>query len=388
MNMLKIRKIISTVVLGVVMFTFVGCSAKTNTAPKSDSKGVKEESTVKNKDNKIKYATKFNVEYLDNDVKVVTDGADKKLLLVPKGGKKPEGYDNIPVINTPINNVLLCSSMQTSLIRPLDVFNSVGAVTTYDVDKGHIDEINDRMKSGSITYVGKNTALDYELIKSKKPEVAFIISTDVAKLGTKFEELGIPYVVESSSLENHPLGRMEWIKFMSLFYNKEAEADKHLEKAEDTVKRVSEKVKGKDKPVVTAGVIHDGKFSVRVGGSYQSKMYDIAGGDYTFKDFEINKTGAASITNEEFYAKSSNADIYVFEGMGKTRPETISEFVKQAPIIENMKSIKSGELWSSQPWWSQSVDKLDEIIEDLAAIFYPEEFKGHEVRHYFKVANR
>ncbi|MEW9094780.1 MAG: ABC transporter substrate-binding protein [Clostridiaceae bacterium] len=386
MNLSKMKKILTALILGMIMIAFVGCSTKTNTEPSPDSKGTKEESTLKNKDDKIKYATKFNVEYLDDNVKLVTDGADRKLLLVPKGEKKPEGYDDIQVINTPIDNVLLCSSIHTSLIRPLDVFDTVGCVTTYDIDKGHIDEINHRMKSGLITYVGKNTALDFELIKSKKPEVAFVIAGDVPRIGTKLEELGIPYIVEASSLENHPLGRMEWIKFISLFYNKEAEADKHLEKAEETVKKVSEKTKEKDKPIVTAGVIHDGKFSVRLGGSYQAKMYDIAGGDYTFKDFESNKSGASSITFEEFYAKSTNADIYVFEGMGKTRPETIKDFVSQAPIIENMKSIKNGELWSSQPWWSQSVDKLDEIIEDLAAIFYPEEFKGHKVRHYFKVA--
>ncbi|MBU5484555.1 ABC transporter substrate-binding protein [Clostridium sp. MSJ-11] len=388
MNLSKMKKILTALILGMTMVAFVGCSTKTNTDPSPDSKEIKEESTLENKDSKIKYATKFNVEYLDNNVKLVIDGADRKLLLVPKGEKKPEGYDDIQVINTPIDNVLLCSSMQTSLIRPLNVFDTIGAVTTYDIDKGHIDEVNDRMKSGAITYVGRNTALDYELIKSKKPEVAFIIASDVAKLGAKFDELEIPYVVEASAAESHPLGRMEWIEFMSLFYNKEAEADKHLQKAEETINKVSEKVKGKNKPVATAGVIYDGKFSVRVGGSYQSKMYEIAGGDYTFKDFQSDKTGAASITNEEFYARSTKADIYVFEGMGKTRPKTISEFVSQAPIIENMKSIKNGELWSSQPWWSQSVDKLDEIIEDLAAIFYPEEFKGHEVRHYFKVENK
>ncbi|MBV1820972.1 hypothetical protein KUA25_23210, partial [Bacteroidales bacterium MSK.15.36] len=89
-------------------------------------------------------------------------------------------------------------------------------VTTYDVDKGHIDEINDRMK------------------------------------------IGIPYVVEASSLENHPLGRMEWTKFMAAFYNKEDIADKHMQKAEDTVKKVSEKVKGKENPLVTAGMPYKG----------------------------------------------------------------------------------------------------------------------------------
>ncbi|MCG4572953.1 ABC transporter substrate-binding protein [Clostridium cochlearium] len=217
-------------------------------------------------------------------------------------------------------------------------------VTTYDVDKGHIDEINDRMK------------------------------------------IGIPYVVEASSLENHPLGRMEWTKFMAAFYNKEDIADKHMQKAEDTVKKVSEKVKGKENPLVTAGMPYKGKISVRFGGSYQAKMYDMAGGDYVFKDVEKDKSGANSITFEDFYAKSSNADIYVCEVMGKTRPKNIDEFVKQAPIMKNMKSIKNGELWVSQPWWYQSVDKLDEIIEDLAAIYHPEEFKDHKVRHYYKLS--
>lgn len=380
------KKYLSIFICGVLMFTLFGCVEKSKNNENADSKEVKQESTLKNKANKIKYATKFQVEYLDNNVKLVTDGVDRKLLLVPKGEKKPDGYDNVQVIKTPIDNVLLCSSVHNSLIRPLDVFDTVKCVTTHDIDKGHIDEINDRMKKGSITYVGKTNALDYELIKSKKPEVAFIISVDVPKLAPKFDELGIPYVVESSYLENHPLARMEWTKFMALFYNKEDIADKHLQKAEDTIKRVSEKVKGKDKPLVTAGIPSKGKFLVKLGGSYQAKMYDIAGGDYVFKDVESNKSGASSMTFEDFYAKSSNADIYVYDAMGKIRPKAINDIVKQVPITQNMKSIKNGELWVSQPWWYQSVDKLDEIIEDLAAIYHPEEFKDHKIRHYYKVA--
>ncbi|RXI46778.1 ABC transporter substrate-binding protein [Clostridium tetani] len=380
------KKFLNIFICGVLMVTLFGCVQKSKNNENPDSKEVNQESTLKNKANKIKYATKFQVEYLDNNVKLVTDGVDRKLLLVPKGEKKPDGYDNIQVIKTPIDNVLLCSSVHNSLIRPLDVFDTVKCVTTHDVNNGHINEINDRMKKGSITYVGKTNALDYELIKSKKPEVAFIISVDVPKLAPKFNELRIPYVVESSYLENHPLARMEWTKFMALFYNKEDVADKHLQKAEDIVKRVSEKVKGKDKPLVTAGIPSKGKFLVKLGGSYQAKMYDMAGGNYVFKDVESNKSGASSMTFEDFYAKSSNADIYVYDAMGKIRPKAINDIVKQVPITQNMKSIKNGELWISQPWWYQSVDKLDEIIEDLAAIYHPEEFKDHKIRHYYKVA--
>lgn len=105
------KKYLSIFICGVLMFTLFGCVEKSKNNENADSKEVKQESTLKNKANKIKYATKFQVEYLDNNVKLVTDGVDRKLLLVPKGEKKPDGYDNVQVIKTPIDNVLLCSSV-------------------------------------------------------------------------------------------------------------------------------------------------------------------------------------------------------------------------------------------------------------------------------------
>ncbi|SNV74753.1 ferrichrome-binding periplasmic protein [Clostridium cochlearium] len=63
------------------------------------------------------------MKYLDNNVKLITDGADRKLLLVPKGQEKPKGHDATEVIKTPVDNVLLLSTVHTSLIRP-DVFDT------------------------------------------------------------------------------------------------------------------------------------------------------------------------------------------------------------------------------------------------------------------------
>lgn len=380
-----VKKFLGITICTVLTVTAFGCG-QTKVQNKSDnSKVVNKQEEAKSSNVKVKYATKFKVKCLNNNIKLVTDSANRKLLLVPKGVKKPEGYDDAQVINTPINNVLLCSTVHTSLIRPLNVFDTVKCVTTYDVDKGQIKEINDRMKSGQIAYVGKTSALDYELIKSKKPEMAFIIDKDAPKVGPKLKELGIPYAVEASSFENQPLARMEWTKFMALFYNKEDVAEKHMEKAEKRIKEISEKVKGKQRPTVTAGMPYKGKFLVKFGGSYQAKMYDLAGGDYVFKDVQKQKSGANMITFEDFYAKSSNADIYVYEAMGKNRPKTTKDFVKQVPIVENMKSIKNKQLWVSQPCWYQSVDKLDEIIEDLAAIYHPDLFKDHKINYYYKV---
>ncbi|NME96623.1 hypothetical protein HF847_11640 [Clostridium cochlearium] len=122
------KKFLSIFICGILMFALFGCGEKSKKEKDSDSKQTKQEEISKNKSNEIKYATKFKVEYLDNDVKLVTDGANRKLLLVPKGQEKPKGYDDANVIKTPIDNVLLCSTVHTSLIRPLDVFDTVNCV--------------------------------------------------------------------------------------------------------------------------------------------------------------------------------------------------------------------------------------------------------------------
>ncbi|MBU5270412.1 hypothetical protein [Clostridium cochlearium] len=46
---------------------------------------------------------------------------------------------------------------------------------------------------------------------------------------------------------------------MAAFYNKEDIADKHMRKSEDIFKKVSEKVKGKENSLVTAGMPYKGK---------------------------------------------------------------------------------------------------------------------------------
>ncbi|NSJ93237.1 hypothetical protein G7A79_29740, partial [Coprococcus sp. MSK.21.13] len=95
------KKFLSIFICGMLMFTLFGCGEKSKEDKNSDSKQTKQEETSKDKSNEIKYATKFKVEYLDNGVKLVTDGANRKLLLVPKGQEKPKGYDDVEVIKTP-----------------------------------------------------------------------------------------------------------------------------------------------------------------------------------------------------------------------------------------------------------------------------------------------
>ena len=75
-------------------------------------------------------------------------------------------------------------------------------------------------------YAGKYRMPDYELILSKGCDLAIentMIFHD-PEVKEKLEELGIPVIVETSSYESDPLGRLEWIKLYGALFGKEKEA--------------------------------------------------------------------------------------------------------------------------------------------------------------------
>lgn len=62
----------------------------------------------------------------------------------------------------------------------------------------------------------------------------------------KLETLGIPVLVERSSYESHPLGRMEWMKLYGLLMNRETEADAYFTAQSEKLDSILTEKYGKD----------------------------------------------------------------------------------------------------------------------------------------------
>jgi len=86
--------------------------------------------------------------------------------------------------------------------------------------------VKKNIESGKITFVGKGSAPDYEKISSLKPEIVFVYSGPAGQqaMMEKLDELKISYAVDNEYLEENPFGRVEWMKFLAAFYDKEEEA--------------------------------------------------------------------------------------------------------------------------------------------------------------------
>ncbi|HWQ71220.1 MAG TPA: ABC transporter substrate-binding protein [Desulfitobacteriaceae bacterium] len=331
----------------------------------------------------LQYAKGFQIENVAGGCQKVTDGQGRVLLLVPRDKQPPAEFQNLPVIHTPVKQVVTASTTQAALIRPLGELGSIIGVNC-EKDQWYIDEVKAGMEKGNIQLIGSGTGnFDYDKIVALKPDVVFISggSPNDAQVLKKLEELKLPVAVDNCWLEQDPLGRLEWIKFFSAFYDKGQQAESFftgvVKKTEDiAVKVAGEKVK----PKILWGMIYQGKAYVPGADSYVAKMIEMAGGDYLFKD--IKGTGSTPVTLEEYYVKGKEANIYIDSSMADLDKITIAGIIAEGKVLADLPALKEGKAWGFQPWYWQSLDKTDEVIADLAAIFHPDLFAGRQLQQF------
>ena len=134
-----------------------------------------------------------------------------------------------------------------------------------------LPHIQAALEQGTMLYVGKYSAPDYETILSQECNLA-IESTMIyhsPEIQEKLETLGIPVLVERSSYESHPLGRMEWMKLYGLLMNRETEADAYFTAQSEKLDSIlTEKNTGKT--VAFFYITTNGSVNIRKPGDYTS----------------------------------------------------------------------------------------------------------------------
>jgi iron complex transport system substrate-binding protein len=336
---------------------------------------------------KIENTDTFSIKALADGVKLVTDAENRKLLLIPRGQDVPSGYEDATVINTPVENVLFCSTTQVCMLRPFgDLWDTIGGVMQ---DKGAwpFEEVEAGLADGSMTYVGNGSAPDYELIRELNPDITFVYTGDYGQqdIIAKLEELGLPYAVDNEYMETTHEGRMEWVKFIGTFYNRDADADAYVEGQLQKLSEMEMTVKNSEKPKVIWGMIYDGTVYVPNGGSYVAKSIEAAGGDYLFKDVEPNSGSSSQLSVEEFYDKLTEADIWIYSSNMNYVPdyEALSGL---APITDKAPVVTDKNVWQFSVDYYFATDQSDQQVIELAAIFHPDLYPNYSFVHYNKLA--
>lgn len=320
---------------------------------------------------KLQYAEQFSVDYYDDGSSLITIGGNDRYLVVPEGTVPPTGLDeDVTLLRQPLDNLYLAASSAMDSFRQLDELDRI-SMTSTTRSNWSLPEVQQALDSGTMCYAGKYSAPDYEQILTEGCRLA-IESTMIyhsPEVKEQLEGLGIPVLVERSSYESHPLGRMEWIRLYGLLSGKEEAATTFFDSQVKQLDGVLAQ-ENTGKTVAFFYISSNGYVNVHKPGDYISKMIELAGGQYVFSDLET-EDNALSTTNmqmEAFYAGARDADYLIYNSAIDGELQTIDQLLEKDALLASFRAVKEGNVWCTGKNMFQQTTGVSEMILDLNRI--------------------
>ena len=326
----------------------------------------------------LKYADQFQVDFYEDGISVVTVEDGLKYLVTEDAETLPEWLpedevSNMTFIKAPVHSVYNAASSAMDLIDAAGGLDSV-IMTSTKADDWGIEKIKKLVEDDTIRYIGKYRAPDYEALLEGEADLA-IESTMIyhsPQIKEAIEELGIPVLVERSSYESDPLGRLEWIKLYGLLFGKSDEAQAFFDEAVAKVEGVDTDAVADTPSVAFFSVNSNGSVVVRKPGDYVTKMIETAGGTYALDGITSEEDNALSTMNmqmEAFYDKAVDADILIYNSTIEGGLEEISDLTALSDKFKDFAAVKSGNVWCTDASTFQRTTGAADMIVEMNKIF-------------------
>lgn len=341
----------------------------------------------------LRHAKSFTVEYRES-YKILTvlkpwRGANRTFTyyLVPRGTPIPADTGDAQVIEIPVRHI---ASLATTHLPYLDELGDLDKLAAI----GNAQYVNtpgvlQRLQEGSIKAVGNGPDINLEGLIDLQPDMVTTLA-----LGTSSKDdyqalmqKGIKTVIFSDFMEETPLGRAEWVKFMALFFNQEAQAEEIFSGVEaryEKMRALAEKVS--TRPTVLLGFEINGKWNMPGGKSYQATYVKDAGGDYLWQDDDTS--GRIPMSFEAVLDKGIEADYWFDQSVGwltardilasDSRYEKILAY-QRGQVFNNNARLSAG---GGNDYNEGGLANPDVILADLISILHPELLPGHTPVYY------
>ena len=340
----------------------------------------------------IDYARNFTLEYKEG-YKLLTvllpwAGATEPIqyALVPKGQADPGGIDDALIVHTPVESFVSLSTTYLPFLEQIDELSSLVAV-----DSGayiYNPEVQNWLKAGTVAEVGSGAVINIESLIDLNPDLIMTSASGFAEYDShpQLLEAGLKVVINSDYLEQDPLGRAEWGKFIAAFFEKEVEADRlfdemvaRYQQAKTLTSYLSTRV------TVFTNTAYEGTWYMPGGESYIAILLADAGADYLFKDIE--GSGAQPLDFEVVLERAKDADYWINVGA----LNELSALAAMDARYADFKAFQEGKVYtySKRVNASGAVDYFesgaaapDVILMDLIKAFYPDLLPEHEFFYY------
>ena len=370
---MKKRKLLTVIITIMLAFILAGCGGSKG----EDSAGSALENHLTGS-MELKYADQFHVDYYEDGISVVSVEDGLRYLVTEDAESLPEWLpedeiSSMTVITAPAHAVYNAASSAMDLIDATGGLNSV-IMTSTKAGDWSIDKIRKLVENDTIRYIGKYRAPDYEALLEGEADLA-IESTMIyhsPQIKEAIEELGIPVLVERSSYESDPLGRLEWIKLYGLLFGKSDEAQAFFDGAVAKVEGMNTDAVAEAPSVAFFSVNSNGSVVVRKPGDYVTKMIETAGGAYALSGIANEDDNALSTMNmqmEAFYDKAVDADILIYNSTIEGGLEGIGNLTALSDKFNDFAAVKSGNVWCTDASTFQRTTGAADMIVEMNKIF-------------------
>lgn len=322
----------------------------------------------------LSYAENFSVDYYEGGYKVLTTMDGTKILTVPEDQEIPEEIeDDTIILREPVSNLYLVSSGVMDMFDKIDAIDTL-SFSSQKADGWYIEGAKKAMEEGSLVYAGKYSKPDYELLVSGNCSLAIenTMIQHTPKVIEMLSDFDIPTLIEYSSYENEPLGRMEWVKFFGALTGREEEAERIFGEQEQIVEKIlqenqADKTGKEQQTVAFFYITSNGLAQVRKSTDYLAKMIEMAGGSYIFDNLteESSSRSTVSMQLEDFYDGAKDADYLIYNSTIDGGVKSIDELIDKFPLLADFRAVQNGHVWCTTNDMYQQSMSIGYMIRDI-----------------------
>ena len=205
------------------------------------------------------------------------------------------------------------------------------------------------------------------------------------------QSAGTAIVHNADWVESSPLGRAEWVKFISLFFNREAEAEAWFEQVRaDYAAARALAADVERRPTVHTGQVWGGIWYASGGRSYVAQLLADAGADYVWADDD--STGSMEHDIETQLAQANAAEFWLHAASWWS--STAAALAEDSRYGE-FASLQNGNVWNptlatneqgGNDFFERGAVRPDLVLRDLIAILHPGLLPDHAFVYYQQLA--
>ena len=357
----------------------------------SCTKEIKKTADTTKEKNAVTYAQGFAI---------VTKNGTKKLLIksaylntkdvfeyhIQKKTNQANISNNSQIIKVPIDKIVVTSTTHIPMLELLHQENTIIGFPHASYISS--EKTSQLVSSGKITEIGKEEALNTEILLDLQPElvVGYSISSADASL-TTLENAGIPVIYNGDWLEETPLGRAEWIKFFGLLFDKEKQADSIFTIIEHNyinAKKLALQATKKT-TILSGAVMSKDIWSLPAGNSFISQFLQDANVTYLWENSEGK--GSLSLSFESVFDKGKDADFWIAPGYFSTK----KQLLKNNQLYANFKAFKNNTIYTPSTkkgktggviYYEMAPTRPDLVLKDIIKITNPKILPGYTLTFF------